>query len=367
MESDAPPVAAGNLLTRNARRLLEVPLFYKILSANAAVVIAVAAGAALLGARVLTGAPEDGMLRLGVALAALGMLMSVAVNGLILHTALRPLHLLQSAAARVQAGDMEARAEFSPLADRDLTRLTMTFNGMLESQNEFRLRLREAAARALAAAEAERKRISLELHDGIAQTLAALLLRIRLARRATAESAREELLSSVAHDITVAMDELRSIAQGLRPPALDMLGLLPAIESHVRGLQGSTELAIELVERVDGLRLTSEAELALYRIMQEALSNVVRHAHARHVRIRIECESTELRTLIEDDGIGFSTDQVLSGGRGLGLFGMRERALYVGGTVELRSAPGQGTAVEIRVPGACSRALRQPLLATTAG
>ena len=366
MEYEASPVA-GSLVIRNTRRLLEVPLFYKILSANAAIVLAVASGAALLGARGLSGAPEDGMLRLGVGLAALGMLLTVAVNALIVRTALRPLHLLQEAAARVQAGDLDARADVSPLADRDLMRLTATFNGMLESQTEFRLRLREAAARALAAAEAERKRISLELHDGTAQTLAALLLRIRLARRATAESTREELLSSVAHDITQAMDELRSIAMGLRPPALDMLGLLPAIESHIRGLQGSTDLEIDLVERVDGVRLTPETELALYRIIQEALSNVVRHAKARRVSVRIECERTELRTVIEDDGIGFSTDQVLSGGRGLGLFGMRERALYVGGTVDLRSAPGAGTAVEIRVPGACASLARPPRVAARAG
>src|SRR5690606_6374154 len=129
--------------------------------------------------RFLRVATDHSPAELIVLFAAAGTVLSVLVNAIILRLALDPLSILERTAKRVQDGDTDARAPYSPFADRDLTHLTWTFNGMLESLSLYRRQIREVAARALNASEEERKRIARELHDETAQTLAALLIRLR--------------------------------------------------------------------------------------------------------------------------------------------------------------------------------------------
>ncbi|HSJ25146.1 MAG TPA: ATP-binding protein [Longimicrobiales bacterium] len=327
------------------RSLLRFPLFYKILIANAVLM-----GAAVFaaGALVQVGGEGNGWRVLG--LFGLALMASVATNAVILRLALQPVKRLQEAAERVHAGDMAARAESSRLADRELERLTETFNSMLASSESYRRRLRETAQRALAAQEEERKRIAQELHDGIAQTMAALRVRLRVARALEDSTVRDQLVERVGAELGEAIEEVRRIAQGLRPPALDMLGLAPAIESCARGMGGAgtaLELDVE-VEAVEGL-LSPEAELVLYRIVQEALSNASRHAGAARVRVRLGRRSGGVEAVVEDDGRGFDVAAEMSRG-GLGLFGMQERAGYVGGTVNIESSPDRGTTVRATIP-----------------
>jgi two-component system sensor histidine kinase UhpB len=260
-----------------------------------------------------------------------------------------PLARLQEVAERVQAGDLTARVADSRLADARFERLTETFNSMLDNADAYRRRLRDIAARALNATEEERKRIARELHDGTAQTLAALRVRLRLARAVADEEGRNTVLERVSADIGEVTEEIRRIAQGLRPPALDMLGLAPAIQSHARAIAETTGIAIDTdLTAIDGL-LTPEAELAFYRIVQEALSNVARHSAARRAWIRMRVTGRQVLTVVEDDGQGFTVAGDLPGG-GLGLFGMQERAAYVGGAVEIDSEPGAGTRVRVTIP-----------------
>jgi two-component system sensor histidine kinase UhpB len=238
--------------------------------------------------------------------------------------------------------------EVSDLADRDLERLSATFNMMLDSAEAYRTRLRDVAARALSAQEDERRRIAQELHDGIAQTLAALRVRLRVAR-ATQGEARAETLERIGADIGAATEEIRRIAQGLRPPALDMLGLSPAIESYARSVAETSGLTIQTdIAATDGM-LSPEAELALYRIVQEALSNVARHSQARSARVDLEVRRNAVHVVVSDTGRGFSVEEEMARG-GLGLFGMQERGAYLGGTVEIDSTPGQGTRVRVTIP-----------------
>jgi two-component system, NarL family, sensor histidine kinase UhpB len=324
--------------------LLRFPLFYKILVANAGI-MAVVMGAAV----VVTQADlnTDGTRLL--ALFALGLLASIGTNAVILKLALLPLKRLQQTAEQVQAGNSSARAASSQLADQDLVRLTTTFNSMLESAETYRRRLRETAQRALAAQEEERKRIARELHDGIAQTLAAFRVRVRVARALEDQEARDQLLERLGTDLGEATEEVRRIAQGLRPPALDMLGLAPAIESCVRAIGDAAGLALHAeVEAVEGL-LSPEAELVLYRIVQESLSNVARHSSAGSVLVRLGYANGFVTATVEDDGRGFDVASEMSSG-GLGLFGMQERAGYVGGAVEIESEPGRGTRVRAVIP-----------------
>ncbi len=345
-----PPAAptAGPPL---ARVLLRLPLFYKILIANAAIVILGAAVGTALTAEFVRAAPHRSTLELVGLFAAAGVVVSVVVNVVILRLALAPLRLLERTAERVQRGDMDARAPLSPLADPGLERLTGTINGMLDSLAAYRRRLRDVAARALHAEEEERKRIARELHDETAQSLAALLIRLRLARRAGDPEARDALLDEARREIAATIEGVRRFARGLRPPALDELGLVPAIAAHARTLAEAAGLRVEVeADPVDGL-LSAQEELALYRIVQEALSNVVRHADTREARVRVERRGGAVVATVEDRGRGFRIDEAAAAeGRGLGLFGMRERAAYVGGRVDIESRPGTGTRVRAEVP-----------------
>lgn len=332
---------------RVLRAALGLRLRHKILIANAVIV-----GICAIAAAVLARWTPAGSFGEAVALAALaGMSVSVAVNALLIRLALDPLGRLQGAAARVRAGDLAARAPLSPLADRELAHLITTFNGTLDQLTLSRGRLRTIAARALETAEDERKRIARELHDDTAQTLTSLLIRLRTVRNAGTEAERTRLLDELRDELSDAIERMRRFAHGLRPPALDMLGLVPALESHARKVGEFEGLMIDIeADDVAGL-LDAPAELALYRIVQEALSNVARHARAKHVRITVRYRADRIVAVVDDDGRGFDPeDMEAQPDRGLGLFGMEERAAYIGGRVDVRSERGKGTHVRIEIP-----------------
>lgn len=333
------------------RRSLRTPLFYKILIANALIVIFGAVAGSLLTVEFVRETGDGSVVELAVVLAIAGVGLSIFVNAIILRLALDPLRNLEETAARVQTGDLEARARLSPLADREMEHLTRTFNGMLDNQTAYRRRLRDVAARALGAAEEERKRIARELHDETAQALAALLIRLRLARGMDDREAREALLTEVRGEIADTLEGVRRFARGLRPPALDELGLVPAIESHARGLAEAVGFTVRFDARVTAGLLSAPAELALYRIVQEALSNVARHAEASRADVGIRDSDGRVVATVRDDGRGFEVEEVLrQPPEGLGLFGMRERAAYLGGRVEVESRPGEGTVVRAEIP-----------------
>ena len=333
-------------------RLLRVPLFYKILVANAAIVLVFSLLATWLAVHLGSVGSRVPPI---VAVAVAGAVVSIAVNAVIIQLALDPLRQLKRTVNRVQEGDVDARVPSSPLADRDMEGLTRATNAMLDRLGEYRSRLRNVAASALNAAEEERRRISLELHDDASQRLAAILMRLRLARGLEDAEAKDAVLEEVRRELAEAADGLRRYAQGLRPPALDELGLGPAIESHVRHLTTATASPVEVQLEGVGRLESPEAELALYRIVQEALTNALRHSGARKIRVRLERCDGAVVAAVSDDGVGFDVDTVLAhqdGEHGLGLFGMRERAEYVGGRVEIDSEEGQGTTVRAAVPAA---------------
>lgn len=350
--SSAPPADPADAPAGHpvVRALLRVPLYYKIVIANAALVLVGAIVGGSVTAHYVRAAPGRNPVGVVWAMAAGGVLLSLLVNAVILRLALSPLQELEATAARVQEGDPDARVPSSPVADREMERLARTFNAMLDAGTAYRARLREVAVRALGAAEEERKRIARELHDETAQMLAALLIRIRVLKSARDPAAAEAMLEEMRREVGVALEGVRRFARGLRPPSLDELGLVAAIESHVRALAEITGLLIDLdTVSTEGV-LAPEAELAVYRIVQEALSNVVRHADARRVELRVGREDGTLVVQVKDDGKGFSPADVMAGGGGLGLFGMQERAAYLGGRVHVLSEVGQGTLVRAEIP-----------------
>lgn len=358
MPTDAPetaepaaPARVPSRIPRAVRVLLRVPLYYKILIANAALVLVGTLFGSGVTATFVRQEPARSWFEVAGLLALIGVGFTLLVNALILRVALRPLDDLERTAARVQRGELDRRAPVSPVADRELDRLRVTFNAMLDTAAAYRARLREVAARALGAAEEERKRIARELHDETAQMLAALLIRIRVVRNSRDPAAMEPLLDDMRMEVSHALEGVRRFARGLRPPALDELGLVPAIEVLARSLEEIGGVAVAFhAEDVAG-DLAPDAELATYRIVQEALSNVMRHARATRADVRIAHEGGRLTVAVDDDGRGFDPARATStDGGGLGLFGMKERAGYIGGRVEVTSVPGKGTTVRAEIP-----------------
>jgi two-component system, NarL family, sensor kinase len=216
--------------------------------------------------------------------------------------------------------------------------------------------LRALYQRLTNAQETERGRVALELHDHITQLLCAVLLRSQaladgLSEQggpAKAEAVRlREMLGRTA-------EEVERISRGLRPSVLDQLGLVPVLRSTAAEFSERTGVAVDLACGKLRERLPAGTELSLYRILQEALKNVERHAGARRVNVAVTQRADSVELSVADDGIGFDTGLVSARrrteGRGLGLLGMGERAAQVDGTLTVESSPGEGTTVAVRVP-----------------
>ena len=220
--------------------------------------------------------------------------------------------------------------------------------------NEARARLLKQV---LSAREEEQRRIARDLHDGIGQSLTSLLLGLRVAAEVpTFEEARARL--GELRGITAALlDDVRRLAWGLRPSVLDDLGLAAALERYAADYTQAHGIAVDVVAPDLALaRLPAEVETALYRIAQEALANVLKHAAAKAVSLVVRRElggSSGVHLTVEDDGRGFDNDALLQApgtGKGLGLVDIRERAALLNGSVTLESRPGSGTTVHVYIP-----------------
>jgi two-component system sensor histidine kinase UhpB len=351
---------------RLGRLLLKLPLFYKVLLANAAVVVLVAAAAAAAASRLLRGAPELASVALFLLIGSVCASLTLPLYAAVLRLALSPLDTLEHAAEQVAGGRMDARAPLPRMADPRLERVIRVFNRLLDAVAADRQRLREVAARAFRAQESERVRMAHELEGETAQTLSAILLRLRIARRATDAESREKQLDGLRDDIVSLTDRIRDFAGMLHSPTLAEVGLVAAMEGYCRRLSAHSgvEITVRADADADGL-LAADGELALYRIVQEALSNVLRHAGASRARVEVGLDGRCVVATVRDDGRGFEVKETESSDPCLGFFGMRERALYVGGAVEVDSAPGAGTRVTVRVPVAGTAPVRpRPALAS---
>jgi signal transduction histidine kinase len=225
----------------------------------------------------------------------------------------------------------------------------------LKHQDKLR---RQFLEQAMVAQEEERKQIARELHDQIGQALTSLLLGLR-ALEAEASGAETLAVSpgrlgdlkTIAADT---LDNVRDLALGLRPSVLDDLGLVPAIQRTVRTFKDRHRLEVDFqTVGLEEVRLPPSVETALYRIVREALTNIVQHADAEQVSLLLEIQSSLVTLIVEDDGQGFEVGQLMRGPADknwLGLYGMRERAELQGGTLTIESAPGAGATVFVEMP-----------------
>jgi len=213
-----------------------------------------------------------------------------------------------------------------------------------------RRRIRDFSEGALRSVEEERQRIARELHDDTAQRLATLMVKVRLLGRESDEARRAHGLAELREQILEAAEGVKRIARGLRPPELEEVGLRSALQVHTRGLWEAAGFQVEVdMEPVEHL-LGQEAKLCLYRIIQESLSNALRHSGSDRARVTIWVQDGRVATVVEDEGRGFRTAQATTDGAGLGLVGMQERAVMLGGRVLVDSTPGEGTRVRIELP-----------------
>lgn len=201
--------------------------------------------------------------------------------------------------------------------------------------------------------EEERARLSRDLHDQLGQTLTALRFELDWLSRNEGDGSVSDggRFSQAIRLVETSAQELRRMCKGLRPPLLDDLGLVPAVRQLVEDFQQHSGLAVELEVSLDEdeLPITPEIALCAYRILQEALTNVHRHARAKHVDVTVAGDAQGLKVSVYDDGRGFELTDPATHTR-FGIAGMRERAKLVDGSIEIRSVPGEGTRVVLRVP-----------------
>lgn len=286
--------------------------------------------------------------------AVIGISLSLLINFLILNAALHPLRELRKLTDQISySGNLPLERLRNP--DSDTISLAATLQSLVNQLEERNQQLHALSARAIDAQEEERKSIALSLHDDTGQALTMLIisldqLEVHIPAQDTNlinEIRASRLLASNA------LAELRRIVFGLRPTILDDLGLISAIRWYARTNLGAAGISFE-VEAPDSLpALSSQISISLFRISQEAINNILRHAAAHSVRIRIYVQSNSIYLEIKDDGRGFdlrTTSEEALQNHHLGLLGLRERAELLGGNFLIESSPGHGTRLEVCLP-----------------
>lgn len=310
-----------------------VPLLWRIFLGNAIVLSVATLTLVLTPVTVSFPAAERELL---VLTAGLGTML--LVNFVLLRRAVSPLERL---AAVMRAVDPLAPGSRARLPDSppEIAELGASFDQMLARLEQER---RDSAQRALSAQEEERLRIARELHDEVGQALTAVLLQLDRAQ-ANVGGEPGERIREARETARTTLEEVRAIARNLRPEALDDIGLAAALRQLCIEAERTGVLVDRNISAVG--TLSSETELVVYRVAQEAMTNALRHAGAEQIRLRL-CRDADVTILrVQDDGCG-----IRGGAEGAGIRGMRERAVLVGGRLELADEPAGGTSVTLRLP-----------------
>ncbi len=228
------------------------------------------------------------------------------------------------------------------------------FSKLLTQSDRMQEQLRRLSRQILTAQEEERKKISRELHDVIAQTLTSINIRLSTLKKEASLNTKSlsRNIDSTQRLVERSVNIVHQFARELRPAVLDDLGLIPALHSYTKGIAARAGLRIRLVTFAEVERLDTARRTILYRVAQEALTNIVRHARSTHVSLSIQKTPGGVCMRITDDGKSFNVEKVLHNTQAthLGILGMRERLEMVGGSLSIVSIPGKGTTVEGCIP-----------------
>jgi two-component system sensor histidine kinase UhpB len=317
------------------RRLSSLPLFWRVFGTNAAALVLAFLG--LVFAPVTVSVPPAAA---ELVVLAAGLVCLLAINLALLRPAFRPLNNLVETMRRHDplSPGQRVRVEGGPA----VVALAQTFNEMLDRLESER---RESTRRALLVQEGERRRIARELHDEVGQTLTGVMLQVEGLAGVIPEGLREQLdeLRETARHGT---EEVRRIVRRLRPEALEDLGLQSALAALATAFGEQAQVRVE--RRLEpGPPLSEEHELVVYRIAQEALTNVARHADATEVELRLERIDDQVLLTVRDDGRGLPSGGVRSSH---GILGMRERAMLIGARFTITTPRGGGTEVRLSIP-----------------
>lgn len=299
------------------------------------------------------------------AMAGLTFVSVSTVLGLMLRSAVvKPLAIVADSAGRIARGDLTARVKTA--REDEVGTLGNAFNDMAENLEQQSRALQERTVQlqqmagvrgqlldqVISAQEEERRRLARELHDEVGQALSSIMLELARAidgLPSEAAEARERL----ARSRTIAaqtLGELRKLIYDLRPEVLDQLGLVPAIRSYAKShFEGRNIKVIFSFQGLKG-RLQQRTEITLFRVIQEAITNVIRHAEASVVKIQIAVEDGLITASVDDNGKGFDPDVGFGKSGSWGLRGIKERAMTVGGRLSIESKPGEGTRVKLEIP-----------------
>lgn len=333
------------------RRLLRLPIFYKILLANSAIVGLGAMAGTVITVWFAGRYPQHARFELIAFFAAAGIIISFIVNKWVLERALNPLDRLQEAVDQVRAGQQHVRANLGLVSDDQFERLAETFNQMLTQQEQYAQQMEQLPRQILQAQEEERQRLARDLHDEAAQALTSLLVHLRLLEREHDPQRAQQYLKGLRELTGQALEEVRRVALDLRPTILDDLGLGAALEWRVDEFSKANK--VQTTVQIGGLghRLPRDIELVFYRVGQESLSNIARHANAQNVSVALHRANGVISLEITDDGRGFNPANVPPNTpRGLGLLGMRERMAMINGSLTIESKPGGGTRILAQAP-----------------
>ncbi len=350
MDSPSPRfahrTAPRSRLHTAARTLFGLPIFYKVLVANSLIVVLGAlAGTAITATRVRAN-PGLSVMELMTAFVATGVVISVFVNALVLRAAFAPLHRIERTIQAVRAGHTGDRVPTGMLTDLEIERVGETLNVMLDELEHARTRQALLAAQVLTAQEEERRRISRELHDDTAQSLTSLLLYAKVLEQGEQRPEVRRALAEIREEVSRSLDGVRRLARELRPSALDDLGLVAALDWHIQEYSRRTGIPVEFGHTCALDRLPPPAELALFRVAQEALTNIAKHAGAGSVNVRFTCSEHLAVLTVHDNGQGFD---VTATPAGVGLYSMRERMGLVRGVLTIVSGRN-GTELRAEAP-----------------
>ena len=282
---------------------------------------------------------------------AMSIILTLCVNMWMLQRRFRPLERLIDRIEQVDPAESVAPDLSLGKPAEEIGRLAESFKRLLDRVEQERRRSGQLVMRAQ---EEERRRLARDLHDEVNQALTAILLRLE-ALAQDAPPAQADDVAELKRLVNQAMDELLNLARQLRPTALDDHGLVPAIDAQLKRFAARTGVEVRMHTVGDPASLEEDVQTAVYRVAQEALTNAERHAGATVVEVDLEVESDRTELRVSDDGHGFDPGQATRratsevGAPGLGLRGMAERARLVGGELDVRSAPGGGTTVALRI------------------
>ena len=316
-------------------RLNSVPLFWRVFGTNAVVLVLAFLG--LVFAPVTVSVPPAAI---EVVILVAGLLCLLAINVALLRPAFRPLDHLVDTMRRHDPLDPGPRVEVE--GGPVVSALAHAFNDMLDRLESER---RDSGRRALLVQEHERRRIARELHDEVGQTFTGVMLQVEGLAAVIPEELREQL-DELRETARAGTEEVRRIASRLRPEALEDLGLQSALSSLATAFAEQARVRVE--RRLDpALPLSEEQELVVYRVAQEALTNVARHANATEVQLWLKRTEEQVVLTVSDDGRGLASDAMPSSH---GISGMRERAMLIGAQLRFTEPPAGGTQVQLSIP-----------------